>query len=133
MSNCCNRGCCGIESTAAAVAGGIMTVTVIPLQSYTDYKYYPFDLCLSLPERTGIEPVAISDGTNSYPLIDTNGQPVVSGRLRGHKRYRIRFGAGGTLSSGTMPAHFTVYEGLCPMEYSSNAALQAPPIFTEGE
>lgn len=54
----------------------------------------------------------------------TYGQPVVSGQLRGHKRYRIRFGAGGDLSAGTIAAHFTVYDGLCCMEYSANAALQ---------
>lgn len=131
MSHCCDcrkHECQTLESTAAMVAGGVLQITVIPLQMFRDYEFYGFDLCLSLPEHIGVEPVSISDGTNVYPTIDTNGQPVVSGRLRGHKKYRIRFGAGGTLSSGTIPPHFTFYDGLCCMEYSSNAALQAPPI-----
>lgn len=125
MRNNCH--CCEFESTAAAIVGTALQITIIPLQMYRDYKYYNLNLCLSLPEHTGTEPVAIFDGVNSYPAIDTNGQPVVSGRLRGHKCYRIRFGAGGALSAGTIPAHFTFYNGLCCMEYSSNAALQAPP------
>lgn len=125
MSHCQND-FCALESTAVSVTGGVMQITVIPLQMYRDYQFYPLHLCLSLSEHTGTEPVSISDGVGVYPVVDTNGQPVVSGRLRGHHRYRIRYGAGGALSSGTMPAHFTVYDGLCCMEYSSNAALQAP-------
>lgn len=120
-------GCNRLESVSAVVAGGVMTITTIPAQTFVDYKFYPFDVCLALPAHIGTEPTAISDGTNSYPLIDTNGQPVVCGKLRGHMCYRIRFGAGGLLADGTtMPAHFTVYDGLCCMEYSSNAALQKP-------
>lgn len=122
----CRHDCGKIESTSAAVAGGVLQVTVIPLQTYVDYKYYELALCQALPARMGTEPVTFFDGVNAYPVLDTNAQPVVSGRMRGHKCYRIRYGAGGTLSTGTMPAHFTVYEGLCSMEYSANAALQNP-------
>lgn len=115
-----------LESISASVAGGVMQIAVIPLQAYYDYKFYGFDLCLSLPAHIGTEPVSIFDGTNIYAVLDSNGQPVVSGRLRGHKRYRVRFGAGGDSSLGPIPPHFTVYDGLCCMEYSANAALQAP-------
>jgi|GEM_PF-6022738 len=121
MRECnCNK----LESVSASVAGGVMTITVIPAQTFADYKFYGLLLCQALPAHVGTEPVAISDGTSSYAVIDTNGQPVVSGQLRGHKRCRVRYGAGGVLSAGAMPAHFTVYDGLCCMEYSANAALQ---------
>lgn len=113
-----------LESTSVVVDGDVMTVTVVPTQTYVGYKFYGFDLCLALPAHTGVEPVAIADELGTYPLIDTNGQPVVSGQLRGHKRYRVRYGAGGALSSGTVAPHFTAYEGLCRMEYSATAALQ---------
>lgn len=127
MGNCHNGcGCNRLESTAVTVSPAAMIVTVIPLQTYYDYKFYTLDLCLALPPRTGVEPVSVTDGVGTFPLTDTNGQPVVSGQLRGHKRYRIRFGAGGALSTGSVVAHFTVYDGLCCMEYSANAALQTP-------
>lgn len=116
-----------LESTAVVVSGTIMQINIIPLQAFTNYKFYGLDVCLSFPQNTGVETVSLNDGTNDYPLMDTNGQPVVSSRLRGHSRYRVRFGAGGALSSGSIPAHFTVYSELCPVKYSSNAAYQAVP------
>lgn len=113
-----------LESTGVTLAGGVMQISVIPLQQYRDYEGYTLDVCVALPPHIGTEPTNVTDGVGIYPLMDTNGQPVVSGQLRGHRWYHVTFGAGGALSSGSIPAHFTVCDGLCCLEYSSNAALQ---------
>ena len=120
-------GCKTIDSTAVAVSGGIMTITVVPLQQYDNYEAYMLCVGEALPPHTGIEPVDIFDGANIFPLLDSNAQPVVAGVMRGHRRYAVRFGAGGLISTGTIPPHLTCCHGLCCMEYSSNAALQITP------
>ena len=117
---------CGrkVEATAVAVAGGAMTITVEPAGAYKNYEYYRLILGVALPSLTGAEPVDVTDGTTTWPLIDLCGQPVVSGKMRGHRIYALRYGAGGALSAGTIDPHFVVCKGLRCMAYSSNQALQ---------
>ena len=115
-----------LDSISVDIEADEMIINIEPQQVYKNYKEYV--LCLgAIPAHTGIEPVAIDDGVGSFPIIDNNGQPVVSGQFRPHKRYYICYGAGGELTSGTMPEHFTCpFDELYCMEYSSQAAIQTP-------
>ena len=123
----CTCRCHYLDATCIQINGGVMTVTVEPQQTYLNYGHYVLVLC-AIPQHTGIETVAIFDGFSTYPLIDTNGQPIVSGEMRSNTTYKVRYGSGGTLSTGTMPPHFTCYRDcLYCVEYSSQPTLPTQP------
>lgn len=67
--------------------------------------------CLNQTEATGTEPVTITlDGTE-YPVLDEIGNNLVSGRLDGFKRYRLRY--------GNDDPHFLLYGCRCCIRYKA--------------
>ena len=119
----------------AVVVGASAIITVEPF-SAQDYQHYTLFIGQFLPANSGIEPVTITDGITSYPLIDNAGNIVVLGKLRGGKlistpcgkelkasKYRLQFGSNGM---PTAIPHFVVKEGLCPIIYNGTAGALDP-------
>lgn len=114
--SCCNR----IEATnVTVVAGTSVTITFIPTQQFFDKRCYEFCLPMHLPPITGTERVFLTDGTTTYYVLDCAADLVYAGQLRGHRKYRIKFGANGLVDPATVSAlHFIFLEGLCCMKYT---------------
>jgi len=123
----------------AVVVGTSATITVSPFTA-KDYGFYKLVIGQTIPANVGTEPVSITDGTTTYPLIDNAGNLVVVGKLRGLRvgccsdrvrvaRYRLQYGSNG------MPAaipHFVVKEGLCPLIYNGTAGAEDADEETSG-
>jgi hypothetical protein len=117
------------------VSGTSATITVQPFAAI-DYNFYNLFIGQFLPPNVGTEPVTVTDGVTTAPLIDKAGNIVVLGKLRGGRlictpcgkevkaaKYRLQYGSNGMPSA--MP-HFVVHEGLCPMIYNGTAGALPP-------
>jgi len=116
-----------LRVTNITVTTGVNAIITVEPFSARDYAFYKMVIGQSLPANVGTEQVIISNGTDTFPLIDNAGNLVVIGKMRGLRKgrcevrvskYRLQFGANG------MPAaipHFVVKEGLCPLKYNGTA------------
>lgn len=114
--SCCNSCCCHVchcepmrchryrhcleVENATLVIGTSATITMAP-ETYTNKDKYEFRYCVDFDGATGAEVLSINNGTTSYPVWDSDGEPVKIGRLRRGEVLRMTF-----ISTAT--AHFTV-------------------------
>lgn len=93
------RHCLEVEN-AALVIGTSATITTAP-ETYTNKDIYELRYCVCFEDATGAEVLSINNGTTSYPVWDSDGEPVKIGRLRMGEVLKMTF-------ISTAPAHFVI-------------------------
>lgn len=95
MRNSCDVCSCKLlDVTSITVATGTQfQLTITPKTLYDGERYVlRLSQALPVPGENGVEPVTIYDGTTVYPVLDEIGNVLLSGRLRGCRRYEIVYG-----------------------------------------
>lgn len=102
--NCCNFVC----STAITVTTGTSMVITIPTTVLNNGQ--TICLCLAQSFASTTEPVSVTDGTTTLPLLRCDGNQVRGEQLRARRKYCLKV--------ATTPASLIVRsKNLCPTCY----------------
>ena len=107
----------GITATAGTTFDMTAANTIVPVNG----RCYTLRLCQTLPVtgQQGNEPVTITIGATTYPVLDKIGNTLLSGRLRGRRRYRVVF--------GDNVSHFMVLDACGCLIYNANPTVPDVP------
>lgn len=89
MCNCKCQNCCNLVcSTAINVTTGTSVVITIPTMTLNNGQI--ICLCLAQSFAATTEPVSVSDGTNTLPLLRCDGNQVRGEQLRARRKYKLQ-------------------------------------------
>jgi len=111
--NCdCGFGCNNLQLVnATLVQGTSATLTVVP-ETFMNTCVYKLRYCVRFQDATGTEPLIISSGATSFPVLDRFGNPVRIGRLRRRELLCLRFSNVTNGAPVTVTPHFTLLNEL---------------------
>lgn len=127
MSVChCGHGNCScrlIDCTSITVTTNTSFILNADPKIFVNNKEYILRICECLPVigESGIEPVFIKSNGQNYPVLDVLANPLLAGRLRGNRCYRVFFG------DSPAPGHFIACNTRKCLEYNPNPMSPSLP------
>lgn len=89
MCNCKCQNCCNfVCSTAITVTTGTSMVITIPTMTLNNGQ--TLCLCLAQSFASTNEPVSVTDGNITLPLLRCDGNQVRGGQLRARRKYKLQ-------------------------------------------
>lgn len=104
-----------LRASAYDAAATAFTITAVPacacngaITQLFNGQRFRLITCLAFPAVTTLVPVYIEINGTSYPVLDENGNTLMSDQVRSRRCYNLLF--------GTNPVHFILKQCSCPSQ-----------------